>query len=753
MGHIRSNERLRRISLLAALVATTVTACGGGSGGSVETPAPPPPAVPATALSVLAGDPNGDGNQDGAALSEARFNVDMGGMAVTTSGDVVIADTGNHRIRKLSATQDQVSTLAGGGGPAPEVVNFADGNGPDARFRRPMAAAVDGAGNTYVADTGNNLVRKISAAGKVTTLAGKPGVCGNQDGPTGIATLCNPSSIAVDKAGNVFVAQGNSAANAVRKITAAGEVSTLVSKASLYPTARPGPWGPTYYYDAVLLGTDSKGTLYAADPNDHVIRKYTADGQAALVSGNATQSNEGDADGTASAAQFRSFRAMAFDAADRLHVLVPDNTGYPTIRRIASDGAVTTLFRAQSCTTSPVGFAVGAPGTLCTADQMVVKASGEFLVTEYGYYDGSYRYAQLRSYTPQGTSTMVAGLPSAEGTEDGQGSSARFDRPGALAFNPSGSLYVRDNGNMWTRDKGTNNIRTVQADGLVRTLGKPGGHCAAVTGLASEFLSLSGPTSGSLGYNSGPLATDGAGNLYTVHETLVLKMRNCEVTLLADLTSLLTTSTYIFMSNNASGIAADNKGNVYVSTLKGAIFKIDTNGAVTLFAGSVATVGHVDGQGAAAQFAAPGYMTIDAADNLYVVDGLSNINVKVGPTIRKITPAGLVSTLAGNPNAAAGYADGPAATAQFTVGSTSSGETASLAVDGKDNVYVTDPVNSVIRKIAPDGQVSTLVGQLWKNGFAAGDLPGIINRPAGIAVRNSTMYISMPNAVVQVQLP
>ncbi|WP_343734369.1 hypothetical protein [Acidovorax sp.] len=752
MGHIRSNERLRRISLLVALVASTVTACGGGSGGSVETPAPPP-AVPATPLSVLAGDTNGDGNQDGAALSEARFNVDMGGMAVTTSGDVVIADTGNHRIRKLSANQDQISTVAGGGGPAPELdVNFSDGNGPDARFRRPMAVAVDGAGNTYVADTGNNLVRKISAAGKVTTLAGKPGVCGNQDGPTGIATLCNPSSIAVDKAGNVYVSQGDYAANPIRKITAAGEVSTLVSKASLYPTARPGPWGPTYYYDAVLLGTDSQGTLYAADPNDHVIRKYTADGQAALVSGNATQSNEGDADGTASAAQFRSFRAMAFDAADRLHVLVPDNTGYPTIRRIASDGAVTTLFRAQSCTTT-AGLAVGAPGTLCTADQMVVKASGEFLVTEYGYYDGSYRYAQLRNYTPQGTSTMVAGRPSAEGSEDGQGSSARFDRPGALALNPSGSLYVRDNGNMWTRDKGNNTIRTVQADGLVRTLGKPGGHCTAVTGMASEFLALSGPTSGYLRYNSGPLATDGAGNLYTVHETLVLKMRNCEVTLLADLTSLLTTSTYIFMGYNASGIAADSKGNVYVSTLRGAIFKIDTNGAVTLFAGKVATVGHVDGQGAAAQFAAPGYMTIDAADNLYVVDGLSNVNVKVGPTIRKITPAGLVSTLAGNPNAAAGYADGPAATAQFSVGSTSSGETASLAVDSKGNVYVTDPVNSVIRKIAPDGQVSTLVGQLWKNGFAAGDLPGMINRPAGIAVRNSMMYISMPNAVVQVQLP
>ena len=81
------------------------------------------------------------------------------------------------------------------------------------------------------------------------------------------------------------------------------------------------------------------------------------------------------------------------------------------------------------------------------------------------------------------------------------------------------------------------------------------------------------------------------------------------------------------------------------------------------------------------------------------------------------------------------------------------GQTASLAVDNRGNVYVTDPFTSVVRKIGTDGQVSTPVGQAWKYGFAAGDLPGIINRPTGIAVRGSMMYLSVPNAVVQVQLP
>lgn len=744
MPDIAPNDRLQRISLLAALVIPILTACGGGSSGSAETPTTPPnPSAPATPLSLLAGNTDGAGNQDGAALTAARFSLSLGGMAVTSSGEVVIAD--GHRIRKLSADQEQVTTLAGGGAMEPSgSTNHADGSGSAARFYSPKAVAVDAAGNTYVADTQNHLVRKISTSGVVTTLAGKAGVCSSQNGVGDAATFCNPASIAVDKAGTVYVSQGSATENPIRKITAAGEVSTFIGKASLYAGGIPTPWGPIPNYYPVHLAIDSAGTLFAADPNDHVIRKYTANGQATVVSGKPALNNEGDTDGEASAAKFRTFLAIAFDAANRLHVLGPDNSGHPTIRRIGSDGATTTLVRAQSCPI-PNGIVAGPPGTLCTANQMVVKANGEFLVAEYGYHGGSYKYTQLRSYTPQGASTVAAGTPSAEGADDGQGSSARFDRPGALAFNPSGALYVRDNGN--------GAIRTVQTDGLVRTLGKPGGHCTAVTGMASEFLALSGPTSGSLRFNNGPLATDGAGNLYTVNEERVFKMRDCQATLLADLTPLLTAPNYIFMPNNASGIAADSTGNVYVSTLKGAIFKIDTKGETTVFAGKVGTLGHADGQGIAAKFSAPGHMTTDAAGNLYVVDGLSYTATVVGPTIRKITPSGLVSTLAGNPNATPGYADGAGAAALFTVGSILSGETASIAVDNKGNVYVADPVNSVIRKIATDGLVSTPVGQAWRYGFAAGALPGIINRPAGIAVRNSMLYISVPNAVVQVQLP
>lgn len=702
---------------------------------------------------MLAGNTDGSGSQDGPAFTTARLGLSVGGMAVAKSGEIIITDSDNNQIRKLSADLSQMSTLAGEGRQSPTTsggtINYADGSGSAARFSAPQAVAVDAAGNTYVADTQNHLVRKISPTGDVTTLAGKAGVCGLQDGPASTATLCSPKSIATDTSGNVYVSQGSSTANPIRKITATGDVSTLVSKASLYPTANATPWGSTPYYDPVLLATDSAGTLYAADPNDHVIRKYTAEGQATVVSGTPSADNQGDADGIASNARFRTFRAMAFDSADRLHVLGPDNSGAPTIRRVSSDGTATTLMRAQSCV-SKAGSIVGEPGTLCSANQMVVKANGDFLVAESGYYSGSYPYAplnsysQLRSYTQQGSSSVVAGRASAEGADDGQGGSARFDRPGALAFNPSGALYVRDNRN--------NTIRTVQADGLVRTLGKPDGHCMAVTGLGSEFLTVPGLNNGYLRNNRGPLATDAAGSLYTISGERVLKMKDCNVTLLADLKALLDQSS-LFMSNDALGITADSTGNVYVSTLKGAIFKITPAGLVTLFAGNVGAVGHVDGQGTAAQFAAPGHMTIDAAGNLYVVDGLSSVIVKVGPSIRKITPSGLVSTLAGNYSAEAGYADGAGAAARFTAGDPGTGETASIATDSKGNVYVAEPANSVVRKITPDGQVSTILGRTWQSGFAAGDLPGVVNRPMGIAIRDSMLYLTVPNAVIQAKLP
>lgn len=710
------NARQQRLGLLAALAVSMLTACGGGSGSLAETPVPPPP-VPAPAMSLLAGYTLGEGNQDGLTSTTASFSNSVRGMALTSSGEVVIADTNNNLIRKLSANYEQVSTLAGGYlpfGAIPGTASSSDGNGQNARFYRPAAVAVDAAGNTYVADTANHLVRKISAAGTVTTLAGQAGGCDNKDGSGNAATLCNPSSIAVDNTGTVYVSEadlpGQTQTGRIRKITADGAVSTIASQ-----TRGRNP----------LLATDSAGTLYAADAG--LILKYAANGLTTAVSG--TEEQLGN-----------TIVAITFDSADRLFVLDKEVTfelmlGPPSIRyerlgirHVGSDGRVTTLVSAPS---DCHNYSGRSNDDLCQAITMVAKADGQFLVAE---------GMQLRNYTKQGTYTVVAGPVSPTGAKDGQGDAARFDKPSALAFDPSGMLYVRD--------KGNDTIRTVQADGLVRTLGQPGGRCTSITGLGKELLS-----SGIATAPGSALAADGAGNLYTYIDSRILKMRNCEALLLADVNPLL----YVDPSmgtgrpavNPVTGIAADTAGNVYASSYQGVIFKIDTQGTATLFAGSEGKWGHRDDQGQAARFSWLGNMTTDAAGNLYVVDSL-NYFKSLGPTIRKITPSGLVSTLAGNPNAAPGHADGRGTAALFSVDSQ---ETASLAVDKKGNVYVSDPVNSVIRKITPDGQVSTPVGQVGQRGFAAVDLPGSIGRPSGIAIRDSKLYITVPHAVLQVRLP
>ncbi|MBP6305730.1 MAG: hypothetical protein KA360_07205, partial [Giesbergeria sp.] len=127
-----------------------------------------------------------------------------------------------------------------------------------------------------------------------------------------------------------------------------------------------------------------------------------------------------------------------------------------------------------------------------------------------------------------------------------------------------------------------------------------------------------------------------------------------------------------------------------------------------------------------------------------------------GPTLRKITPSGEVTTIAGQAAAAPGLVDGNGSEARFVFSNKKSIANgllnANLAVDAKNNIYITDPQHSVIRKVTPAGKVSTLVGKSGVHGFSDGDLPGIINRPVGIAVHKDVLYFSTQNAIAKINL-
>ena len=663
-------------------------------------------------------------------------------MALAPNGDVLITDPGNQTIRRLAPT-GQLSTWAGGGptrsDASSEGPRYLDASGTAARFNVPQAVAVDAAGNAYVADAGNHLVRKIDAAGNVTTLAGKVGVCGNADGTGTAATLCSPTSIAVDREGNVFVSEWapnlqdisqTPTGNPIRKITPAGVVTTVIFRASQYATPGFGRNNPDRLYP-VNLATDSAGTLYAADPNDHVVRKYAPNGQATVLSGTVTLNNAGYVDGAASAAKFGVLQAIAIDRSNRVFVL--DRYEGTPVREIAADGSVTTVRRADSCSFGPNML----PQPFCAGKHLAVDAEGRILITENGPTDAYRTYAVVYRTPRAGAPDLQVGTASLAGHTDGRGSAARFDSPGALAVDKAGLLYVRDRNNAA--------LRTVTSDGTVATLGRAKNPCEQMTGPINDVAFC----------GSAPLSIDGAGNIYSFDFKRILKTTPAgNVTVHADLSAQLD-AIPSFLLQGLTGMVADIGGTVYAVSLQGVVFKVTPAGAVSVFAGNPNARGHADGPAASAQFSALGHMTIDAAGNVYVVDGRYHNITGIGPTIRKITPAGVVSTIAGRPDLPPALVDGPVASAQLTVdtGAVISDSHAWLAADASGNVYVTDPRNRVVRKIGADGQVSTLVGQRWNKGFAAGPLPGFIDEPTGIAVNGSTLYLSTSNALAAVKLP
>jgi sugar lactone lactonase YvrE len=192
----------------------------------------------------------------------ARFNLPRY-VAVDSAGNVYVADMSNHRIRMISSTGN-VTTLAGS-----DTAGFLDEQGAVARFSSPNGVAVDSAGNVYVADANTNRIRKISPAGVVTTLAGGS-TAEFADGQGEAARFNQPTGVAVDSAGNSYVAdRGNSC---IRMITSAGVVTTLAGGVGMHGFVD-GQGAAARFNGLQDIAVDSAGNIYVADMNNHRIRK------------------------------------------------------------------------------------------------------------------------------------------------------------------------------------------------------------------------------------------------------------------------------------------------------------------------------------------------------------------------------------------------------------------------------------------------------------------------------------------------
>nr|MCS3816572.1 RHS repeat-associated protein [Mucilaginibacter sp. X4EP1] len=252
----------------------------------------------------------GSGGEVNGSAGTARFDLPMG-ISFDGSGNLYVADFYGNVIRMVSPT-GTASTYAGNG-----TAGYVDGPMASAEFNHPMGTAVDAAGNVYVSDNYNSVIRKITPAGVVSTFAGS-GTPGDDDGVGTAAQFNNPQGLTIDASGNLYVADKNN--NVIRKITPAGVVSTYA--ADSYEALVNGDSPTASFFYPVAAAVDAIGNMYVSDQYYSVIRKITPGGVVSTLAGSGTV---GSTDGIGTAASFNSPNGLAVDATGNVYVADASN--------------------------------------------------------------------------------------------------------------------------------------------------------------------------------------------------------------------------------------------------------------------------------------------------------------------------------------------------------------------------------------------------------------------------------------------
>ena len=627
-------------------------------------------------VSTLAGSADGGGYVD-ARGTAARFS-DPQGVAVDSNGNVFVADTGNHVIRKITPAGD-VTTFAG----TPHLVGATDGK--PGTFRFPAGIAINKATNdVYVADTENFIIRKITPDGTVSTVAGLARNLGFADGRGSAARFSTPVALAVTPNGTVYVADAFN--ENIRKIAPDGDVSTLAE----------------VFHPHGIAVDPLSGTVYVTSQDDFDVVKIAPDGTRSTLAG---QYGEDNADGTGTAAHFIGPHGLALDAAGNLMVT---DASAGLVRQITPAGVVTTIAGhldrhsglvdgngADAHFNGATGIAVDAAGNLYVADEFnavirriapsrdVTTFAGD--APKWGSADGTGTSARftfpapagvavdaggntwvtdatnvLKKITPAGVVTTVAGLAGAAGSQDGTGSAARFDTPTGVAVDPrDGSIIVADAGN--------HTIRRVTPQGIVTTIAGRVGVAGSDdgTGAAATFDFPCGVT------------VDGSGTIYVAD---FARSRIRKVTPAGVVSTFANPFGRVQLSS-PTAVAVDAAGNVFLTDSANKVKKVTPDGVVSVVAGNGGD-GFADGVGLATLFSRPFGLALDRDGNLYVADTGNHL-------IRRVTPGAVVTTVAGVASSP-GNVNGPGIAARF---STPIG--IAVAPDGR--IVIADLDNDAIR--------------------------------------------------------
>jgi sugar lactone lactonase YvrE len=576
------------------------------------------------------------------------------GVAIAASGNIYIADSQNHCIRKITAS-GYVSTFAGSG-----VAGFLNGTANVAQFNIPYSIAVDASENVYVTESTSYAIRKITPLGVVSTYAGRVTTSGFLDAQDTNALFGAPKGLGIDGSGNLYVADATN--NRIRKISTTGVVTTLAGNGTA--GYLDGQGLTAKFNNPIGVAVTSSGVIYVSDASNNRIRAISNTG---LVTTFAGSGSPGMVNGQGTAAQFNTPRAIAVDISGNIYVVDYNNN---RVRKITNTGTVTTLSG-----TGAFGSVNGA-GTTATfkyPEGIAIDASGNSFV-------GDVTNNCIRKITGTGNTSTYAGIAT-RGLENGQlGTMAMFNSPVAVTMTSSGITYVIDDFNSC--------VRKVTANGIVSTfVGNVGAGYADGQGTAAYFNNPKG------------MVLDAAGNIY-VADTFNNRIR--KITSAGVVTTIAGDGTAGYLDgqgtaakfNNPYSLTIDTAGNLYVADTKNhRIRKISTSGAVTTVAGYILS-GFADGASTIARFKNPQGITIDNATGiLYVADTTNN-------RIRKIATDGTVTTFAGS---FAGYSDDQGTAAYFY-------NPIGITRDASGNFYIGDYYNSVVRKITSTGLVSTYAG-------------------------------------------
>ena len=558
----------------------------------------------------------------------------------------------------------------------------------DAHVGAPTGLARDAQGNLYVGELQRHRIRKISPNGVITTFAGTgaAGYSGNVS-KAGMATMNGPLGIAIDAMGNVFFSDSNN--NRVRKIMPGGVISTVAGNGSAVSSGDGGAATSAGIARPYGLAFDAAGNLYVSESLGHRIRMITPAGTISTFAGNGIAAFGGDG-GAATSASLNQPAVIAFDAADNLYVA---DTFNHRVRKVSPGGVISTV--------------AGAPvtGSLSFPYSVAIDATGSLYIGDAGC--GLYRLP------PGGALGLVAG---GDGTcaynGDGmQAVDATVDFVEGMAFAPNGDLYYADSGQY--------RVRKIDAGGTISTAAGMGSMRDGSAAVATFSL-----TTG--------LGVDGAGNVYVADSYNNHRIR--KITPSQSVSTFAGNGQFSSFGDGGPAFlaalsyprdaAADAAGNVYIAERIGnRVRRVSTDGTIVTVAGTGSTGSTGDGGAAtSARLARPNGVAVDAAGNIYIADTNNH-------RVRMVTPGGIITTVAGN--GVMGFAgdDGAATAASLW-------SPYAVAVDAAGNLFIADYGNLRVRKVTSAGVISTVAGSgAFGYGGDGGDATAAeLTRPTGIAV-------------------